>query len=63
MASRRAMPKCAHCRRAIVACITRPLPHDCPGRGKGWVHYGTRSHRCGPQAGTTYAEPERTRDG
>lgn len=52
-------PKCKHCDKAIVTCVSRPLPHACPPGGHGWVHYGKKAHRCQPQAPTTYAQPER----
>jgi hypothetical protein len=58
MASRQPMAACRHCGRAVVACITRPLPHSCPPPGHGFVHYTSRQHRCGPQAPATYAQPE-----
>lgn len=50
-------PKCRHCGKAIVTCVSRPLPHACPPPGHGWVHYFSHAHRCQPQAPTTYAQP------
>lgn len=60
MASRVRMPRCGQpgCGKAIRQCITRPHgTPPCPPQCKGWFHNGSRSHRCGPQEGTTYARP------
>lgn len=58
------LPKCRHCGKAIRACMAACPPLvPCPELSHGWRHHGTRKHRCGPQAGTTYAQPEGDGDG
>ena len=63
MTARKPMPKCRHDGRAIVTCVSLPLPHACPPGSHGWVHNGSHQHRCGPQAPTTYAQPKAASDG
>jgi hypothetical protein len=62
MPSRGPLPRCRHCAKAIKTCLSRPLSHACPPGSKGYVH-GSGKHRCRPQAGSTYAEPEGAGDG
>lgn len=59
------MPKCAHCDKAIRACITRPRldTTPCPPQCNGYYHHGSKAHRCQAQAPTTYAQAKGRGDG
>lgn len=62
MASRIRMPRCAHCGKAMVTCISRRPPLNCPPACRGWRHRDGK-HRCSPREDTTYAEPGGAGDG
>jgi hypothetical protein len=50
------LPKCRHCRKAIVMCEARP-PHAGCSSALGWLHTASHRHACETGDWRNCAEP------